>query len=92
MRLSEFDRTVDRLEYPTTTAELTRRFGGTKLSFQDGSERLDSLLETMGPESFASADEVRMSVHGALPVEAVGRQGYSDRDPPCVGEVEPLSF
>lgn len=92
MRLSEFDRTLDRLEYPTTTAALRRRFEGTVLDLQDGSERLESLLGRIDPETYTSADEVRMSVHGSLPVEAVGRQGYTDRDPPCLGEVEPLSF
>jgi hypothetical protein len=92
MRLAEFDRTVDRLEYPTTTAELRRRYGGAVLDLQDGSERLDSLLGRVAPEVYASADEVRLAVHGSLPVAAIGRRGYSDRDPPCVGEVEPLSF
>ena len=92
MRITEFERAIDRMEYPTTTEAITGQYGGRELDFQEGSERLDAVFERFGPEVFASPDEVRMTLYGALPEAAVGRKGYSDRDPPAVGEVEPLSF
>ena len=92
MRVTEFDRTIDRLEYPTTTEAITSRYGGQELHFQDGSERLEQVFQRFGPESFASPDEVRMTLYGALPGEAIGRKGYTDRDPPALGEVDQLSF
>lgn len=92
MHLAEFERAIDRLEYPITTEQVARRVGDRRLDYQDGSEPVAKVLGRFGPEVFASADEVRMTVYGALPVEAVGRKGYSDRDPPGVDEVEQVSF
>lgn len=92
MRLIEFDRSIDRLEYPTTTETITDEFGGQKLQFQDCSERVERVIGRFGSETFASADEVRMTLYGALPGEAVGRKGYTDRDPPGLDEFDHVSF
>ena len=92
MRLSEFDRTLDRLEYPTTTEHVASEFGGQELHFQDGSTRVDRVIGRFGAETFASPDELRMTLYGSLPGEAVGRKGYTDRDPPALGEFEHVSF
>jgi len=92
MRLSEFDRTLDRLEYPTTTEHVASEFGGQELHFQDGSARVDRVIGRFGAETFASSDELRMTLYGSLPGEAVGRKGYTDRDPPALGEFEHVSF
>ena len=92
MRLTEFDRTLDRLEYPTTTERITSEFGGQELDFQDGTARVDRVIGRFGSETFTTPDEVRMTLYGALPGEAVGRKGYSDRDPPALGEFEHVSF
>ena len=92
MRLIDFEQSIDRLEYPTTTETITDEFGGQMLHFSDGAERVDRVIGRFGSETFASADEVRMTLYGALPGEAVGRKGYSDRDPPGFGEFDPVSF
>lgn len=92
MRITEFERTIDRLEYPTTTEAIASAYGERRLQFPDGSERLDRILGRFGSEAFASPDEFRLTLYGALPGEAIGRKGYSDRDPPGVGEVDQLSF
>ena len=92
MRLTEFERTIDRMEFPTTTETITNEFGGQTLQFQDASERVDRIIGRFGSETFASADEVRMTLYGALPGEAVGRKGYTDRDPPGLDEFEHVSF
>jgi len=92
MRLIEFEQTIDALDYPTNTRTITETYSGQELHFQDGSEQLKNVFERFGPESFASPDEVRMTLYGALPGEAIGRKHYTDRDPPVGDEVEPLSF
>jgi len=92
MRLTEFDARLDRLTYPTSTDDVVSQFGTSEIAFQDGAERLDRVLGRFGTETFDSPDELRMTLYGALPGEAVGRRGYSDRDPPGVDEVEPVSF
>jgi hypothetical protein len=92
MRLTEFERTLDRLEYPTTTERITSEFGGQELQFQDGSARVDQVIGRFGSETFTCADELRTTLYGALPGEAIGRKGYTDRDPPGLGEFEHVSF
>lgn len=92
MRLIEFDSRLDRLTYPTSTEAVIGEFGETELYFQDGTERLDRVLGRFGSETFHSPDDLRMTLYGSLPGEAVGRKGYTDRDPPAVGEVDPVSF
>ena len=92
MRLIDFEQTIDRLEYPTTTETITDEFGGQELHFQDGSARVDRVIGRFGSETFASADELRMTLYGSLPGEAIGRKGYTDRDPPGLHEVDHVSF
>ena len=92
MRLTEFDRTLDRLEYPTTTERIASEFGGQELHFQDGSARVDRVIGRFGSETFSCADELRTTLYGSLPGEAVGRKGYTDRDPPALGEFDHVSF
>ena len=92
MRLIEFERSIDGLDYPTTTETITNEFGGQEIQFQEGSERVDQVIGRFGAETFASADEVRMSLYGALPGDAVGRKGYTDRDPPGLDEFDHVSF
>lgn len=92
MRLAEFEDALDRLSYPTTTDAISSEYGAETIDYQDGAERVAHVLGRCGPETFESADEARLTVYGSLPEGAVGRKGYSDRDPPGVGEVDPVSF
>ena len=92
MRLIEFESQMDRLTYPTTTGDVVEEFGATEIDFQDGTARVDSVLGRYGTETYASPDELRMSLYGSLPETAIGRKGYTDRDPPALGEFEHVSF
>ena len=92
MRITDFERAIDGLTYPTTTETITSEYGARELQFQDGTERVDRVLDRFGSQTFASADEVRLTLYGALPQEAVGRKGYTDRDPPGLDEVDHVSF
>ena len=92
MRIIEFEQTIDALDYPTTTETITRTYDGQSLDFQDGSEQLAAIFERFGHDSFTSADDLRMTLYGSLPGEAIGRKHYTDRDPPIGDEVEQVSF
>lgn len=92
MRLIEFESQMDQLSYPTTTDDVVDEFGGDEIDVGDDTERVDYVFEQLDKETFASPDELRMTLYGALPEAAVGRKGYSDRDPPGVGEVDHVSF
>lgn len=92
MRLRDVDGTIDSADYPMTAAELLERLGDGEIDLPAGGEPMARVIGRCGTDSFASADEARLSVYGALPDGAIGRKGYTDRDPPMLGEVEPISF
>jgi len=79
--------------FPTTAEELIDEYGETELELQNGAEQLGDVLDRVDAEEFDSAEEALQSAYGALGEEAIGRKGYSDRDPTCPGEDrEPISL
>ena len=92
MRLRDVDGTIDSADYPMTATELLERLGDDEIDLPDGGEPVAHVIGRCGTDTFASADEARLAVYGALPDGAIGRKGYSDRDPPMLGEAEPVSF
>lgn len=92
MRLSELDERIDGLAYPATTAEVVSAVGTDRIDFTDGAMDLTRLLERFGSATFESPADLRLTLYGSLPGEAVGRRHYTDRDPPVINEVDPVSF
>jgi hypothetical protein len=95
MRLmSDMDEKIDAHSYPATTEELVEAYGELELETVDGTETFGELIELLGEQTFADAEEVRLTAYSALSEEAVGRVGYSDRDAPGLGETghEQVSF
>ncbi|MFB6070684.1 MAG: hypothetical protein ABEJ76_06625 [Halanaeroarchaeum sp.] len=89
--------TADLLEtesYPMTADELTTNLGDHRMSLPNGEERLATVIERSGVGWFGSANEAREAVYGAVSDKAIGRHGYSDRDPSPMGvdDHEPVSF
>ena len=92
-QLSNAEETFDDQTFPTTTAELIENCGETELELQNGNERLGDVLERVEDEELDSPEDAMQTTYGALGEEAIGRKGYSDRDPTCPGEDrEPLSL
>lgn len=82
-------------EFPLTTEELLERCGSHEIELQNGSERLSDVLARTGDETYETADEACLALYGGLSEDAVGRVGYSDRDPTPPGAREghePVSF
>lgn len=92
MRLTEALQLLDTQTYPTTTGELIAAHGGRRIDLPNGTETFEEVLSRNGTEAFADAEEARLSLYGGLSEDAIGRKGYSDRDPPSLGEVEQVSF
>jgi hypothetical protein len=92
--LTEATDRVDAHTYPATTEDLIEAYGEMQLEYSNGTETLGDALARLESETFQSSEEARMAVYSALGSEAIGRKGYSDRDPLHVGETgpEPLSF
>lgn len=93
MRLNQLPSALDRLSYPLTAAELDAALEGEVISHPAGEEPLDAVLRRTGAEEVSSSDDAWLSVVGALDEAAVGRKGYTDRDPPCSPrEFDAVSF
>lgn len=84
---------IDALEYPLTTDELAARLGEAELDCP-GEATLGEALEPMARETFETPEDARFAVLAGVDECAIGRKGYSDRDPGAPGEdgPRPLSF
>ena len=73
-------------EYPTTCADLLDVYGDETLQLPNGAQPLRDVLDPLQAEEFDSAKEVRQVVIGLVNKKAIGRERYSDRTPPALGE------
>jgi len=79
----------DAQQYPMTTEELIAAEGDLTLDLPNGTETLADALSRSAPETFRSAEDVRLTMYAGVSGKAIGRYGYSDRDPVCMGEDGP---
>lgn len=84
----------DAHNFPATTEELIDAYGETELRHPNGTETLGDALGRLDSETLENAREARMATISAVNGDAIGRKGYSDRDPIQPGEEgpDPLSF
>lgn len=73
--------------FPSTTSEVVEEHGDVELELPNGEVTLENVLETVPDEDFETEEDARLTAYGALGEEAIGRKGYSDRDPACIGEI-----
>lgn len=89
------DELVATHDYPATTQELIDAHGEDVLELQNGTETVGEALGHLPQETFASPKEARDTLYAAVSEKAIGRAGYSDRDPTPPGSPDgppPLSF
>ncbi|WP_135821768.1 DUF5789 family protein [Halostella litorea] len=75
------DRLFDDADYPLTTEQFVARHGDEELELPNGSETLGEVLGRTSGETYEAAEDARFAVYNALSSKAIGRKGYSDRDP-----------
>ncbi|MUV90805.1 DUF2795 domain-containing protein [Halapricum sp. CBA1109] len=94
MKLTEATAAFDTHSYPATTAEMIEDYGEMELNLPNGTETMGDALGRLDGETFESAEEARMAAYSAVSSKAIGRKGYSDRDPALPGEEgpDPLSI
>jgi len=95
--MHQFTTAFERFEthtFPATTDELIEEYGETDLTHPNGTETLGEALSRLDSETLESAEQARMATFSAVSGDAIGRKGYSDRDPTQPGEEgpDPLSF
>lgn len=72
--------------FPATTEELIDVYGEMTLELPNGTTTLDEVLGVFENETFDSAEDASVTAYSGLGEAAIGRKGYSDRDPACIGE------
>ena len=85
MQLNGTADAIDDYEYPATTEELIDEYGDHTIELPNGTETVADVLDRLEPETFESPEDVRLSLSCAVSDKAIGRVGYSDRDPTPVG-------
>lgn len=79
----------DAQQYPITSEELIEAEGDLTLELPNGTETLADALNRSAPETFETAEDARLTAYACVSGKAIGRKGYSDRDPVCMGEDGP---
>jgi len=85
---------IDAHTFPATSEELIAAHGDVDLELPNGEETLGDALGRLGETTFESAEDARLAAYSAVSKNAIGRENYSDRDAPAIGEnaPDPLSF
>ncbi|WP_255169283.1 DUF5789 family protein [Natrononativus amylolyticus] len=85
MYMTDADALVESHAYPATTQELIDAYGDRTLELPNGSETIGDVLARLGAETFESPEEAQFAIYSAVSRKAIGRVGYSDRDPTPLG-------
>jgi hypothetical protein len=87
--LANVDDRIDAHTYPATATELIEEYGELELEVPNGEETFGEALERLGETTFEDADDARLAAYSAVSKNAIGRENYSDRDAPSIGENGP---
>lgn len=80
-------------EFPMTSDELIERYGDEEIDLSN--ETLREVLGRTGAETYENREDAEFAVYSGVSERAIGRKGYSDRDPTIPGGIdghEQLSF
>lgn len=91
--LAAADDRIDAHTFPATAEELITEYGDVELELPngEGDETFGDVLARLGETTFQSAEDARLGIYSAVSKDAIGRQNYSDRDAPSIGEDGPES-
>jgi len=87
MRLQATDERIDDQSYPLTTEDLLDELGDHEIELANGSEPVADVLERCGDQTFQTPEDVKHTLQAGVCERAIGRKGYSDRDPTTPGSV-----
>jgi hypothetical protein len=89
MSLNQATELLRQHDYPATTKQLADSYGDYELDLPNGTETLGEILLRVESETFGSSDEAEELLYSAVSNKAIGRKGYSDRDPTTLGTQGP---
>lgn len=85
MTLRQAARLLETCDYPLDASALRDLHGEYTIEHPDGSESLGTVLDRAGDSEFADALDAQHALYSAVGEAAIGRKGYSDRDPDPMG-------
>lgn len=88
MRLNGTAETIEDAEYPITSDELKRRCADHELDLQNGTEDVSVVLDRLGDETYDRPEDALFALYAGVSNKAIGRKGYSDRDPTVPGAID----
>ncbi|NEU55347.1 DUF2795 domain-containing protein [Halorussus sp. MSC15.2] len=89
MSLKQATELIRQHDYPATTNQLADSYGDYELDHPNGTETLGEVLRRVEAETFSSSVEAEELLYSAVSSGAIGRKGYSDRDPTTLGTMGP---
>lgn len=93
VNFTSIDPVIEDLSYPVTTGELVDQHGDHAIKRTNAEPiTIAELFDSIGEDTFESAEEVRQSILGVMPEDSVGREGYSDRGGSLPGDSEDESM
>jgi hypothetical protein len=92
--MNEAEESLHAHTFPSTLSEFVGEHGDIEFELPNGAARLGDVLEIIPEETLQTERDARMTIYGTLGEDAIGRKGYSDRDPFQPGEMgySPLSL
>lgn len=87
--LSDATDAFESYDYPIAAEEIIETDGDIELELPNGTESLGEALSRSAPETFENAEDAEFAAFAGVSSKAIGRKGYSDRDPICMGEDGP---
>lgn len=85
---------VPDLSFPLPVDDFVAEMGGLTIEYATGTvETVEEVCGRVDVDVYASANDAQLALAAGLDGDAVGRKGYSDRDPPIDGldEYDPVS-
>lgn len=88
MRLEGATEAIRNVEYPITSEEFKAECTDHTLNLQNGTETVPRVLDRLGEETYERPEDALFALYAGVSSKAIGRKGYSDRDPTPLGAVE----
>lgn len=94
MRVNEVLNRLEGMQYPRNVGDIVTVLNDPTIELANGSQKLSDIYAAVDIDVVASPDEAKLVFLSGLDSAAIGREGYSDRDPPATSEsgVSPLTL
>lgn len=86
MRINNVMEALESQRYPSSVESMVSDLDDPRIELADGAQYLSEIYGTVSVEKFETIEEAQLVFLSGLKASAIGRKGYSDRDPPTARE------